>query len=73
MAAVMIFDDGHIWSAKKHDEAWYVLDSVSNGPKLIEFERIFDQQGFGWIVLWENGRASMVEQSDKATDKHRRS
>ncbi|CAF1328558.1 unnamed protein product [Adineta steineri] len=75
-AAVIIFDDGHIWCAKKHDDSWYILDSVSNGPKLIEFEDIFSPKGFGWIIVWENNRLTVVDEriksSSKRSSKHNR-
>ncbi|UJR11155.1 hypothetical protein I4U23_015336 [Adineta vaga] len=75
-AAVIIFDDGHIWCAKKHDDSWYILDSVSDGPKLIEFEDLFSPKGFGWIIVWENNRLPLVDESidssTKRSSKHNR-
>ncbi|CAF1113385.1 unnamed protein product [Adineta ricciae] len=68
-ASVIIFDDGHVWCAKKHDDSWYVLDSVANRPEAIEFEDIFNGQGFGWIIVWENGRLPIVEESRKRSSK----
>jgi hypothetical protein len=55
--AVIVFDDGHIWCTKKHDNIWYDLDSLSNGPKQIEFENIFNRKGYGWIILWNNNQS----------------
>ena len=67
----MIFDDGHISCAKKHDETWYILDSLENGSKLVELESICDLPGLGWIVLWENDRVASAAHLTKAASKHR--
>ncbi len=61
--AVMVFDDGHIWCTKKHDDTWYDLDSLSNGPRPVEFQNIFSRKGFGWIIVWNNSRSILNEQS----------
>ena len=67
--AVMIFDDGHIWCTKKHNNIWYNLDSLSDGPKPIHFRSIFSRQGFGWIVVWNNTRLVSNERSFQSCSK----
>lgn len=67
--AVITFDDGHIWSIKKYDEndTWHELDSLSNGPKAVEFESLFSRKGFGWIIAWNSNKSiSNVNQPTKS-------
>jgi len=59
----MVFDDGHIWCVKNYNEIWYTLDSLSNKPKSIEFQSIFNQKGFGWIIIWKSNKSISNEKS----------
>jgi hypothetical protein len=52
--AVMIFSNDHIWCIKKYNNTWFNLDSLSHEPKPIQFRSIFNRQGFGWIIVWNN-------------------
>jgi hypothetical protein len=55
--------DDHIWCIKKYNNTWFNLDSLSHEPKPIQFRSIFNRQGFGWIIVWNNIKSISNEQS----------
>jgi hypothetical protein len=70
--SVIVFDDDHIWCTKKYKDTWYTLDSLSNGPRAIEFRNVFSREEFGWIIVWNNTRSISNDQSEKLSSKRHR-
>jgi hypothetical protein len=48
---------------------WFNLDSLSHEPKPIKFRSIFNRQGFGWIIVWNNIESISNEQSFESYSK----
>jgi hypothetical protein len=60
--AVMVFSTEHIWCMKRHNEEWFNLDSLSDGPKRVSFRKVFARQGFGWIIVWKPTKLVAIEE-----------
>ena len=60
--AVMVFSAEHIWCMKRDNEAWFNLDSLSDGPKRVSFRKVFARQGFGWIIVWKTSKLVAIEE-----------
>ena len=60
--AVMVFSEGHIWCMKRDNDAWFNLDSLSDGPKQVSFRKVFVRQGFGWIIVWKPSKLMATEE-----------
>lgn len=61
--AVVIFDDSHIWCVKKFKDRWFVLDSLSDGPRPIPVRNIFSRMGVGWIIVWNKKEPDNLDES----------
>lgn len=60
--AVMVLSEGHIWCIKRDNEAWFNLDSLSDGPKRVSFRKVFARQGFGSIIVWKPSKLVATEE-----------
>ncbi|CAF1439165.1 unnamed protein product [Adineta ricciae] len=67
IVAILVFNNEHIWSVKKYENAWYSLDSLSEEPQTIPFRRIFARQGFGWIIIRNHSGLRVNDEAEEHT------
>ena len=67
VVAILVFNSEHIWSIKKYENVWYILDSLSKEPQTIPFRGIFARQGFGWIIIRNHPGLRVNDEAEEHT------